>query len=221
MAKRWNPDDIIGNNEHIGRRLFDEPMLAGAINQRQWSGIKVNHFQESRDREYSLDRLGASSIDPRVVRYVAARAERHALTRTGTNRFDGWVYVKAKDLVPFFDLHASGINGDENDLDANLYHAHVLRPEDVSDELMAFRLREKFCRGDVEMPPKRSQKPNVAQLADVTAQDDTKEQTGSAENPAKKSPLVSGPIEPEQAAHAKRPSLFRVMLALLQRVWGS
>lgn len=58
MARR-NPPSKVGPNEQIGRRLFDEPMLTGVTGQPSSSGIQLYHFEDTRDREVSLDRLGA------------------------------------------------------------------------------------------------------------------------------------------------------------------
>ena len=80
---RWQPviDQQIGSNEHLGRRLFDEPSLAGAEDQRPFTGILIDHFLEKRDDgQVSLDRLGQSSVDKRVQNHLLPLAH-NAATR--------------------------------------------------------------------------------------------------------------------------------------------
>lgn len=55
--------------------MFDEPMLAGSAGQPSYTGLLLTHFEETRGDDYSIDRLGRSSIDKRVVNYVKPRAE--------------------------------------------------------------------------------------------------------------------------------------------------
>jgi hypothetical protein len=96
MAK-WQPesDTVIGKNEHLGRRLFDEPMLAGATNQKPFTGLRRRHFEETRDLEFSLDRLGRTSVEPGVIRYLMPRADAAAAKFKPPKAFDGWFVIKA------------------------------------------------------------------------------------------------------------------------------
>jgi hypothetical protein len=71
---RWDPPANVGDNEHVGRRLFDEPLLVGARDQPSFSGLLLSHF-ETRGDEYLLDRLGKSSVDRRVGAYLMPKAE--------------------------------------------------------------------------------------------------------------------------------------------------
>jgi hypothetical protein len=160
---RWEPPNKIDGNEHVGRRLFDEPMLAGAIDQPTWGGIQITHFQETRGDEYSLDRLGRSSVDKKVLGYLTLRAGRDAKRFHKPKRFDGWAVLVARELTKarsgiVLELQASPINGAEPE--DNIYHAHLLRPQQVVAELMAFRLRHLFTTyGQVERAsPKALQK---------------------------------------------------------------
>jgi hypothetical protein len=150
----WKPPDSVGPNEHIGRRLFDEPMLKGAAGQPSYSGLSLQHFEETRGDEVSLDRLGASSIDPKVARYLVPRAEAAGRIHKNTKRFDGWAVVTSKELVKErkegkLSIIASPIeNPEPND---NIYHAHVARLGDFSAYQMALHLRHIFTRyGRVE-----------------------------------------------------------------------
>jgi hypothetical protein len=155
MASRWSPPDKVGPNELIGRRLFDEPMLRGTEGQPSFSGIELHHFQETRGREISLDRLGATgSVNRRVLQHLKPRAEAAARARQKPVRFEGWMHVAAKELAqarhePKHPVIASPVNEPEpND---NPYHAHVVRPEGLNNHLMSLQLRHIFSRyGGVE-----------------------------------------------------------------------
>lgn len=141
-------------NERIGRRFFDEPMLRGAAGQPAFSGIELHHFQDKRSREISLDRLGATGVDKAVLQYLKPRAETNARARQKPVRFEGWLYVAAKELTqarndPKHPVIASPVNHSApND---NIYHAHVERPETQNDHLMSLQLRHIFTKyGGVE-----------------------------------------------------------------------
>jgi hypothetical protein len=90
------PPTKVGSNEQIGRRLFDEPMLQGVTGQPSFSGIQLYHFEERRDYEVSLDRLGASGIDRKVSKYLLPRAEAAGRKFAKPKHFDGWAVVSAK-----------------------------------------------------------------------------------------------------------------------------
>ena len=146
MAK-WQPQAKVGLNEQIGRRLFDEPMLKGSTGQPSFSGMQINHFEEKRGNEVSLDRLGATGIDRQVKSYLVLRADAAAKTFTQIKRFDGWAVVAAKELEnarkePKLPLFASPV--DEPEPNDNLYHAHVQRPDNVPSYMLALQLRHIF-----------------------------------------------------------------------------
>ncbi|MEW9838618.1 hypothetical protein ABUE29_25955 [Mesorhizobium sp. ZMM04-4] len=134
-------------NEQIGRRLFEEPMLRGAAGQPNFSGLRLNHFEETRGNEVSLDRLGATGIDRKVSTYLRHRADLAGQTFSKVKQFDGWAVVPAKELAearkdPKLPVTSSPISGVEpND---NAYHAHVLRPNTLSPYLMALHLKHIF-----------------------------------------------------------------------------
>lgn len=144
---RWKPDEeLIGPNEHVGRRLFDEPLLAGAGDQRAYAGFDLRNFQEKRDRDYSLDRLGQSSVDRRVVSYLKPLACNAGTRFQEARAFNGWAVLRARQLVnpPVgvgIEIFASPI---KDGLDQNIYHAHARRPEATNDYDFALHLRHLF-----------------------------------------------------------------------------
>jgi hypothetical protein len=144
---RWNPPSNVGTNELIGRRLFEEPILRGFSEQPQFAGIRLNHFEETRGSEVSLDRLGATGLDRKVIGYLTPRAQAAGKTFGKSKNFDGWVVVTAKELVsakrdPSLPVLASPVLGDEpND---NMYHAHVVRPDTHDYYMMALHLKHIF-----------------------------------------------------------------------------
>jgi hypothetical protein len=127
--------------------LFDEPLLAGATDQPSFAGILVSHFEETRGNDWSLDRLGKSSVDPRVVTYLKPRAEAAGRTFRKPKPFDGWFVLPARALTgvyrpPKLQVIASPIVEPEpND---NKYHAHVCKPPDMDQAWMALHLRHLF-----------------------------------------------------------------------------
>jgi hypothetical protein len=138
-------------DERIGRRIYDEPMLRGAQGQPSYSGIELHHFQGG--RELSLDRLGATGVDRRVRQHLKLRAEAAGAARRKPSRFDGWFHVAAKELEqarkpPKLPLIASPIRAPEpND---NIYHAHIVQPDDVHPHLASLHVRYIFTEyGDV------------------------------------------------------------------------
>jgi hypothetical protein len=147
---RWTPPDKIENNEHVGRRLFDEPLLIGAQDQKPFKGLDLRHFEEKRDRETSLDRLGRSNVERAVINYLLPRAESAATQFKPEKIFNGWAYLKAKDLMfpPKGIKYSSQVVASpisEKDLAENIYHAHIVMPDDVDHYSMALHLRNIFC----------------------------------------------------------------------------
>jgi hypothetical protein len=138
-------------NERIGRRIYDAPMLRGAQGQPSYAGIELHHFQGG--KELSLDRLGATGVDRRVYRYLRQRAEGAGAARKKPSHFDGWSHVAARELEhsrksPKLPVIASPIDDPEpND---NIYHAHVVLPNDVAPHLASLHVRYIFTEhGDV------------------------------------------------------------------------
>jgi hypothetical protein len=149
MARWIPPSDRVDRNEHIGRRLFDEPMLVGAQDQKSFRGLLLRHFEERRDDRFSVDRLGRSGVDGAVVKYLQPLAEASGNTFHTPKRFDGWAVLRAHQLgnstrgTPL-----SVVAFPEND---NPYHAHIethqlleSEPEPLRHYHIALHLKELF-----------------------------------------------------------------------------
>jgi hypothetical protein len=138
MARRWEPErDLpVGPKEAIGRRLFEEPTLVGAKDQKPKVSLNFRHFEEKRAPfEVSLDRLGPRDIDEKVVSFLAERAVHQAGSRKPPKAFLGWQHICAdllanpKNGTFKFPVHASPVKLDDPDDPAhNPYHAHVSAP---------------------------------------------------------------------------------------------
>jgi hypothetical protein len=152
---RWAPPAEVEDNEHLGRRLFDEPMLAGTGDQRAFQGLLLTHFLENRDVEYSLDRLGRSGVDGKVIAYLKPRAHAAGNTFKKPKSFNGWAVLRARELMKApvcqnLAVIASPIQ--EAEPNDNIYHAHALRPQNMDPMHMALYLRHLFTNfGRVEI----------------------------------------------------------------------
>src|SRR5688572_17630773 len=93
----WPPENNqpVNQNEAVGRRIFDKPVLAGAKDQKPLDGLDPRHFMEKRSPELSLDLLGKSGCDRKVIDYLRIRAQRDATRRHG-EVFHGWAVLQAK-----------------------------------------------------------------------------------------------------------------------------
>ena len=95
---RWIPDDsTIAQGEHIGRRLFNEPKLSGAPDQKAFKGLNLSNFMETRGKEFSCDRLGRSSLEADVIEYLVERCEHHSSERALP--FHGWIYATDGEII--------------------------------------------------------------------------------------------------------------------------
>lgn len=146
----WNPNpNQVGDKEAIGRRIYDEPMLAGATDQNPFAGIQVRHFEETRDREVSLDRCGATGAERGVLGYLFPRARAMGEALGPPKKFSGWLSVPAIALRrpsrgPAFPPIASPQPGEG--LAENKYHAHVTFPDGIDDHyIVALLLRNIFA----------------------------------------------------------------------------
>lgn len=144
---RWKPNNDIGLNEQVGRRLFDEPKLKGFTEQPPYSGIPITHFEEMRGDEISLDRLGKSGFDRKVARYLLPRATAAGQKFAKPKPFEGWAVFPVKELIrerrgTSLQVVASPVTDPEPD--DNIYHAHVVRPEGLNSMFMALYLRHIF-----------------------------------------------------------------------------
>ena len=152
---RWIPkhNQQITKNEHVGRRLFEKPTLVGALDQEPFPGIDARHFDEKRDADLSLDLLGETGCDKGILKYLQPRAERDGQARKPTQMFHGWAFITAKkfgaDKENALTVTASPLIKDgapiaEDDLDVNVYHAHITRPTHVNHLMWACYLRHLF-----------------------------------------------------------------------------
>jgi hypothetical protein len=172
----WKPKDneAIGSSEQIGRRLFDEPKLSGAPDQKPSGLLEMRNFLEKRSREFSVDRLGKGSVDKSVVGYLKSRCLLAENSFTKPRRFDGWAYIGWKKLIRDtpWTIHPSPKRADndtaadvvwsDDNCEQNRYHAHVLAPENVEPKLFAYDLRERFIKeGDVYRAPWLPQPPEL------------------------------------------------------------
>jgi hypothetical protein len=159
------PDDPVGVNEVIGRRLFDEPKLAGAKEQKPFAGLDLRNFTEKRDREFSVDRLGRTGIDAGVLKYLRPRATNAAKRFHPAKRFDGWATLRVRILAkpPLGEavwlVSASPIT-DVSPPEDNIYHAHVALPKGVSPYTSALHLRELFTQYG-EVRPERNERARI------------------------------------------------------------
>jgi hypothetical protein len=149
----WKPNTTtIGKSECIGRRLFERQGLKGATDQtRPDKTFELYHFEETRDREVSVDRLGQTSVDGRVKAYLIPRGH-DAASRLHKAEFSGWAVTKAKELqspakgtpLQVVPSPLAATAGDE--LSENKFHAHIETPEKYDSHDMAIRLKYIFER---------------------------------------------------------------------------
>jgi hypothetical protein len=148
----WKPSDIVGSSEYIGRRLFRREGLKGAKDQpRPDNTFELYHFEETRDREVSVDRLGQTSLDKKVKAYLEERG-RDAAQHLHKATFRGWALTKAKELqTPAkgkpLKIVASPIDAQGgSELSGNRYHAHIEMLPEYDAHDMAIRLKYIFER---------------------------------------------------------------------------
>ena len=163
----WKPpsNPPIGPNEHLGRRLFEEPLLAGAQNQKRITRLDLRHFEEKRDGQVSLDRLGRTSVDKAVVRYLRPRADRAGTRVHPPKAFNGWAVLTARKFgsppaPPRYALAVIPSPESGADLEENIYHAHISMPAHMDYYSMALHLRELFdAHGTLERVAARAAAP--------------------------------------------------------------
>ena len=144
----WKPSNAIGKHEYIGRRLFEREPLRGAKDQtRPARTYELYHFEEKRDGEVSVDRLGETSVNKQVRAYLNPRGH-HAATKLHKRNFAGWAVTKVKTLQSpqiAFQIVASPIAGQQDDpLLENAYHAHIEKPDRYNSYEMAVMLKHLF-----------------------------------------------------------------------------
>lgn len=147
------PTSEIGDQEIIGRRLMDEPLMLmpqglPAPKRKPHEGLLLTSFeQRPGETEYSLDRLGRQgNAEPSVVRYLVPRAQAVAATFHKPKRFCAWATLKAKSVRgQQWDFVASPEvlePQDERSLKNNVYHAHVNMPPNIEPYWFALMFRD-------------------------------------------------------------------------------
>jgi hypothetical protein len=124
-------------------------MLVGAKDQKSFGGLDIRHFEEPCGDEFSVDRLGRSSVDRSAVRCLRPLADAHGRTFRSPKMFNGWVVLQAHKLQkPTKGTPLPVIASPEKD---NQYHAHVdtrklleSEPEPMRHYLIAMYLKELF-----------------------------------------------------------------------------
>ncbi|WP_157960142.1 hypothetical protein [Albibacillus kandeliae] len=165
-SKVWEPDpsEPIGKNERIGRRIWDTPKLRGADTQPDVAALDIEIFRERRSKEVSLDRLGRTGIEKRVISYLQPRCELHGASFSPNRRFDGWATIQAEKLtnkwnnIPKWSISASPVEGNSEVPNSdNRYHAHAVCDGSDNDLTVALFLRHLFERyGDLHPAPTNS-----------------------------------------------------------------
>ena len=169
----WTPDAIaVAKTEFVGRRIFERQGLKGAQDQqRPDNTYEIYHFEETRDRELSLDRLGKHSVDGKVKNYLNPRSH-YAATLFHKKEFLGWAVAQAKTIQSApnsYEISPSPIaaqdGGPETDkgepLTENKFHAHLAIPDRLTPYEMAVILAhifEKPYRFEPAAPPGSVQK---------------------------------------------------------------
>lgn len=134
-GRRWvpKPTDPIGDKEAIGRRLFDEPALSGALDQPPRELLDFRNFEEKRiPIEVSFDRLGKTGPEPKVKAFLDPLGVALGQALTPRRQFHGWSFLKTETLAkpprgPGFPLTISMIEPDDKThKDHNPYHVHAL-----------------------------------------------------------------------------------------------
>lgn len=145
----WKPqiDQPVGPDEPIGRRLFSQPSLVGAQDQKPLLKPSLRHFEDTRG-QVSLDRLGQTGVEKAVVKYLRPRADRAGTKLRPPKAFNGWAVLRARQFgsppAPQDEaLSVVASPQDGHDLDENLYHAHVVNP-DIKPYYLALHLRHLF-----------------------------------------------------------------------------
>lgn len=123
---RWepNPSEPFAPAEHIGRRLFDEPQLVGATDQKPFPGVlDIRNFEETRGDEFSVDRLGKTGVDKRVKAFLKPLAEAAGNAFHHPKSFDGWATAPSKRVCA--PTRGSPIPLKVSPENGNPYHAHL------------------------------------------------------------------------------------------------
>ncbi|MGA2366877.1 MAG: hypothetical protein ABSG12_15470 [Steroidobacteraceae bacterium] len=154
MAERWipNPGAPVGPQEPIGRRLFDEPDLVGAKDQKpKKEYLDLRHFEERRSPiEVSFDRLGERSIDKKVLNFLAPLCRRQGDAFAKRKKFGGWTWIQSTQLANpprgtrFPVVPSPILLNQPADPEHNPYHAHTTGQETHSVALHLQYLFSKY-----------------------------------------------------------------------------
>ncbi len=143
----WNPPtDQIGHAEVIGRRLFDEPTLAGAEDQAPIT-LDLRHFLDDRNDDISVDRVGRGVLEQRVLEFLVPLAK-----ASQRKSFNGWVTIRADKFKgskhrPSFPVHPDPIP--ENPFHARIDTGAVAASDQHHHFHVALALREVFSKGQI------------------------------------------------------------------------
>lgn len=169
MAK-WKPEtEKIGKREPIGRRLFDEPMLNGALDQPSFRGIDYRHFEvRTNECDLSLDRLGRNNVEKKSIDYLLPKAVKQGEDRLPPKPFSGWLHVQADSLETGFDglkfsvVPSPIIPKQGEDEEENTHHAHIVVSTDRKRAALYIRQiyvekGQALPHPEKEQPEKRSE----------------------------------------------------------------
>lgn len=157
MVRRWGPPEDIGDKELIGRRVFDDPIFNGELDEAARGRLRLDHFMETREgADVSLDRLGRANAEKRVLNYLLPRCLHAANKFSSRKGFEGWAGLQVQKVhsdqkLPL-KVQASPVwsdSSDENDPEMNIYHSHILIPKDLGvhpEYLTALHLKHLFER---------------------------------------------------------------------------
>lgn len=128
----WQPDpaDPIGDNEPLGRRIFDDPVWRDDLAQGMGPIFRPDHFDDNRlEEDLSFDRLGMQgNPHPKVLRLLIALAQSEAENQNKDHA--GWGWVLRKNLRDsdrtVLEVRPSPIINDPDSPD-NPYHADLSR----------------------------------------------------------------------------------------------
>ncbi|WP_316202829.1 MULTISPECIES: hypothetical protein [unclassified Bradyrhizobium] len=119
----------------------------GVNDQPSYSGLLLTHFEETRGSEISIDRLGRTGTEPKVMQFLIPRAKAAAGNFKPSKTFQGWSTISAQELRRVrrnrkLEISSSPVTEPEpND---NPYHGHITRPAELDSHLMALHLRYLF-----------------------------------------------------------------------------
>lgn len=107
-------------------------MLVGAKDQKPFGGLLLRNFEETRNEEFSVDRLGRSNVEKSVVNYLRPLADAAGRAFHSRRRFDAWAVLPAHRLGnPTRGVPLPVIASPEEN---NPYHAHLFTQDLLASE---------------------------------------------------------------------------------------